>query len=110
MILNPDEVDRLNEDTLALVYAGIDEVNGQLKDRPEIEKKPDTRLLGGDRGLDSLTFVNLVVAIEDQVREKRGVSVLLVDEDNIASEEHPFRTVSSLAVYLERLLSRQQQA
>jgi acyl carrier protein len=100
----------LNEDMLALVYAGIDEVNGQLRDRPAIEKRPDTRLLGSDQGLDSLTFVNLVVAIEEQVRTKRGVSVLLVDEDSMGSQEHPFRTVNSLAAYLERLLSRQPQA
>jgi acyl carrier protein len=100
---------RLVEDALSLVYAAIDEVNEQSGDGVLIVKQPETRLLGSDQSVDSLTFVNLVVAIEEQIQQTRGVSVVLVDEDSMGMQEHPFRTVESLAKYVERVLSKQQQ-
>jgi D-alanine--poly(phosphoribitol) ligase subunit 2 len=93
----------LRQDTLELVYAAIDEVNSQTVDGA-IEKSPDTSLLGGDQGMDSLTFVNLIVALEEQIHSRTGKSVVLVDENSMSLQEHPFRTVASLADYVGRLL------
>jgi hypothetical protein len=50
--------------------------------------------------------VNLVVALEEQIQSKLGKSVVLVDEDNMAADEHPFRTIGTLAEYVERVLSK----
>jgi D-alanine--poly(phosphoribitol) ligase subunit 2 len=96
----------LGEDTLALVYAAIDEVNAQAVDGKLLEKSPDADLLGGERRVDSLTFVNLVDAIEEQIQDKTGKSVVLVDEDSMALQDQPFRTVGTLAQYVQRVVAR----
>ena len=98
----------MRQDILGLVYSAIDEVNAQSAAEVVIAKTPDTRLLGGDRGLDSLTFVNLVVALEEQIQNGLGQSVVLVDENSMALQEHPFRTVGTLADYVEKIVTKQQ--
>ena len=95
----------MNEEILQLVYAAIDEINEQSVDREPIRKAPETRLLGGLQGVDSLTFVNLVVAIEEQIQSNLGKTVVLVDEDSMGLEEHPFRTVGTMADYVNKRLS-----
>jgi len=96
----------LREGILALVYSAMDEIDPMTADGAPLGKYPDARLLGSDSGVDSLTFVNLVVALEEQIQKKLGKSVVLVDEDNMAAEEHPFRTIATLAEYVERVLSK----
>jgi acyl carrier protein len=97
----------LREDIVGLVYAAIDEVNAQSAEGVLVDKNVDARLLGSDKGVDSLTFVNLVVAIEEQIQNVLGKSVVLVDEDSMALQEHPFRTVGTLADYIEKVLAKQ---
>ncbi len=96
----------MREEILTLVYSAMDEVDPLGSDGNPIEKSTDARLLGGEKGVDSLTFVNLVVAIEEQIHKRFGKSVVLVDEDNIALQEHPFRTVGTMAEYVERVLDK----
>jgi acyl carrier protein len=97
----------LQQDILGLVYAAIDEVNAQSANGVDIVKAPEARLLG-DQGVDSLTFVNLVVAVEEQIQNGLGKSVVLVDEDSMSLQEHPFRTVGTLADYVAKVVARQQ--
>jgi len=94
-------------DTLTLVYAAIDEVNAQSGEGILIQKNPDASLLGGDKGVDSLTFVNLVVAIEEQIQKALHKSVVLVDEDSMTLQEHPFRTVGTMASYIGKVIGNQ---
>ena len=96
----------MREDILAMVYSAIDEIEPTTADGALLAKAPDARLLGSDSGVESLTFVNLIVALEEQIRRKLGKSVVLVDEDNMAAEEHPFRTIGTLTEYVERLLNK----
>jgi D-alanine--poly(phosphoribitol) ligase subunit 2 len=100
------EVSNLRDDILSLVYSAIDEVDPLTTEGKAIEKNPGARLLGGDNGVDSLTFVNLVVAIEEHVHRKFGKSVVLVDEENMGSEEHPFRTIGTMAEYVEKVIGK----
>ena len=95
----------MREDILAVVYAAIDEVEPQSAKGIPLEKTPDARLLG-DNGVDSLAFVNLVVAIEEQIHQVFGKSVVLIEEDNMALQEHPFRTIGTLVDYVERVVDK----
>ena len=88
---------------LQLVYAAIDDLNAQSAASVRLEKTPDARLLGSSDGVDSLAFVSLVVIIEEKIQSTLGKSVVLVDEDSIALSEHPFRTVGTLANYIETI-------
>jgi acyl carrier protein len=96
----------LRADILGWIYDAIDDVNAQSADDRSLEKTPETRLLGGENGIDSLTFVNLVVALEEQIQVQTGNSVVLVDENSMASQEHPFQTVGTLAEYVKRVLAK----
>lgn len=95
----------MREDSLQLVYAAIDELNAQSVDAVPLVKSPDTSLLGGDEGMDSLAFVNLIVALEEQIQMKTGQSVVLVDENSMSLQDQPFRTVGTLARYVDALLA-----
>ena len=91
---------------MRLVYAAIDEVNAQSVNGNPVEKSLDTALLGGDGGMDSLTFVNLIVALEEQIQSNLGRSVVLVDENSMSLQDQPFKTVGTLVQYVENLVSR----
>ena len=95
----------MQQDTLELVYAAIDEVNAQSNGEEVLRKAPDARLLGGENGVDSLTFVNLIVALEEQIQNRLGKLVVLVNEDSMAQRDHPFRTVGTLAKYAGEIVS-----
>ena len=97
----------MRADILALVYSAMDEVDPLTVNGAPLAKAPDARLLGSDSGIDSLTFVTLMVAVEEQIQKKLAKSVVLVDEGNMAAEKNPFRTVGSLAEYVEKLVSQE---
>jgi D-alanine--poly(phosphoribitol) ligase subunit 2 len=97
----------LNDEILRLIYAAIDDVNAQAIDGRVVEKHPETALLGGDQGIDSLTFVNLIVALEEQIQQALRKSVVLVDENSMSLQDQPFRTVGTLADYVEHVVARQ---
>ena len=96
----------MREDILALVYSAIDDIDAVNAEGAPLQKAPEARLLGSDSGVDSLTFVNLVVALEERIQKTLGKSVVLVDEDNMAAEEHPFRTVGTLSEYVDKVLNK----
>jgi acyl carrier protein len=90
---------------LEIVCAAIDEVNELDEDGPVIGKAEDTALFGADTGVDSLMLVNLFTAIEQQIEDATGQIVVIIDEDALADESHPFQTVGSLAQYIENIVN-----
>lgn len=86
------------------VYRAIDRVNEQLPKDCEIAKAPDTVLYSKSGKLDSLGFVNLVLATEESVEDSFGVVVSIADKVAVSQEENPFRTVESLVRYIGGLL------
>jgi acyl carrier protein len=54
-----------------------------------------------------LTFVNLIIALEEQIQRTLHTSVVLVNEESMTLANQPFRTVGALAEYVERLLAAQ---
>jgi D-alanine--poly(phosphoribitol) ligase subunit 2 len=97
----------MRDDILAIIYAAIDELNGQSIKGLKIQKTVETQLFEKGSGLDSLAFVNLIVAVEGQLETSLGLSVVLVNEDSMSLQENPFRTVGSLANYVEAVVAKQ---
>jgi acyl carrier protein len=64
----------------------------------------DTRLFGGDSPLDSTALVSLIIEVEQQVNETYGVDTVIADDRAMSQAHSPFRTVGSLADYIETLL------
>lgn len=87
-----------------MIFNAIDIVNEQIIDGSKIEKSNETVLLGDASTVDSLSLVNLIVAIEDAVSRNVGHPVSLVDEDLLSSGDQPLRTVGSLASFIENKL------
>ncbi len=73
----------------------------------EKPKKIDkhTPVYGSNGYLDSLGLVNLVVALEEKVKETFNVSISLATEKAMSRTRSPFRDVKSLSLYLDELLS-----
>lgn len=59
----------------------------------------DTALFGPEGFLDSMALVTLVVALEQGIEEKFGVSVQLADAHALSQEHSPYSTISALAKY-----------
>ena len=63
-----------------------------------------TPLLGAGRVVDSIGLVTLVVDVENRVADQLGRSVSLMDDRAMSQSKSPFRSVGSLAEYLQTLL------
>lgn len=87
-----------------LIYEAIEEVNSQENDPSKvIAKSLETVLVGPDGSLDSLGLVNFIVALEGIISDEINTDITLVDERAMMLENSPFRTVNSLAEYVESL-------
>jgi acyl carrier protein len=82
-----------HEQVRQILYRAIDEVNA-LGGAP-IEKSPDTVLVGDAGRLDSFSFVNFVMAVEQNTeRAFPGRSFSLIDA--ISAREEPDLTIEAL--------------
>ena len=87
---------------LATIGAEADELGyGHLR-------QPDagTPLYGGEAGIDSLSLVRLIVALETAAHRRFGRRVTLADERAMSLRNSPFRTAGSLARLLTERLER----
>jgi hypothetical protein len=70
----------------------------------------ETRLFGGDSPLDSASLVSLVVEVEQQVNDQLGISILIADDRAMSQTRSPFRTIGSLAEYVQSLVAETREA
>ena len=61
-------------------------------------------IYGDNSQLDSLALVSLIVAVEQNIEDEFGISITLADERAMSQENSPFRSVRSLADYVEAIL------
>ncbi len=90
---------------LELIYNSIDEMNLDIEESQQVKKTEETQIFGTGDSLDSLQLVNLITIIEQKIEEETGEFVSLADERAMSMEESPFKTVSSLKVYIETLIN-----
>lgn len=92
-----------NGKIIQVIFSAIDEINQQLPKEQRLEKSIDAVLFGRSGKLDSLGLVNLIVATEQKIEEKFGVTMNLADERTMALENSPFETVRTLADHISLL-------
>lgn len=68
------------------------------------EPGPDTPLYGGESGIDSLSLVRLIVAVEAAAAARFGRRVALADERAMSMRSSPFRNAGTLAALLAQRL------
>jgi len=84
---------------MAAIFDAFDEVNQLQPDDRKLEKSKDATVLSQ---LNSLGMVNLIVAIENRIKDEFGVAISLTDEKALLA--NPFQTAASLADYITSLL------
>lgn len=92
------------EKILKSIYEAVDEVNDQLSEDQQLEKSPDTVLLGESGKLESIDLVNILVATEENLEEAFGVPISITDERAVSEKNSPFTTIGSLCDFISNLL------
>lgn len=87
-----------------ILFDVIEEINEQLPPHQKIKADRSTQLFGKDGVLDSLTFVKLIVAAEQEVQDKLNIAVTIADERAMSQKNSPFKSVESLARYIVLLV------
>jgi len=90
------------KEIIELIFKSIAEINQQ--NDIEIIISENTKLYGRDSELDSIGLVNLITTIEEKIEEITGKYITIADERAFSQESSPFKTVNSLANYIEKLL------
>jgi D-alanine--poly(phosphoribitol) ligase subunit 2 len=88
----------------ALVLEAAAELNDGLAQRVPTELGAEAPLFGADGVLDSMGLVQLVLALEDLADERFGIAVSLADRRAVSQTSSPFRTIGTLAAFLEMRL------
>ncbi len=89
------------------IFKAVNEINKRLSKKQQLIKSISTILSGSDDKLDSLGLVNLIVAIEQNIEDEFEVSITIADERAMSQKHSPFKTVGSLADYIEMLLNEE---
>lgn len=87
-------------EVLALVLATIGAEADDLGYEHLRQPQADTPLYGGESGIDSLSLVRLIVAVEAATLQRFGRPVTLADERAMSLRNSPFRTAGTLATLL----------
>ena len=94
MILDQSQIQRV-------IDCAVDRVNEVLLDANAVQKDRATVLVGPGAILDSMGFVNFVVAVEDELGEAFGLEVNLVEEINLLEETRPGpKTIGEIIEFL----------
>ena len=88
-----------------LIYPAVEEIRPTVKDQVQFTKSPDTVLYGSEGSLDSLGLVNFIVVVEELLSSSTGKDIRLVSEKAMSRKYSPFRTLSTLAEYIEELIN-----
>ena len=89
---------------LDLIYSSIDNINELLSDDMKLSKDRKTPLYGEQGSLDSISLINLIVAVEESIEEELGESITLANEKAMSLEQSPFRNVGPLCDYIISIL------
>ena len=87
-----------------IVYVAIDEINEDWDEKEFLPKSLDAVLAGESALLNSLQIVTLMAQIEENIEEKYGESLSLLEAMSDILEQHPSITVSLLLTHIAVLL------
>ena len=86
------------------IYKSIDEVNSQMSKDEQLIKSPYTVLYGESSSLDSIGLINIIVTVEQNIEDDFEKSITLADQKAMSQKQSPFKTVESLAKYIQILI------
>ena len=72
------------------VFKAIDKYNAGVDKEKHLEKSEKTELFGQDSKLDSLGFVALIVALEEEISEEFNVKINLAEDPSFLDSENNY--------------------
>ena len=88
------------------MFAAVDDVNKLLPEEQQLQKSLDIVLYGTSGQLDSLAFVNFILAVEQRIQEEFGCGITLTNGEAMSQENGPMGTIATLADYISLLLEK----
>ena len=92
------------EQLVEIIVSSLGEILADQGEDGIGELDESTYLIGPRSIVDSLSLVSLIVDVEQRLREEQGVSLSIADERAMSQEHSPFRSVGTLAGYVEQLV------
>jgi acyl carrier protein len=86
------------------ILSAIEMANHGRESDAQIPVKEDTLLYGEKGHLDSMGLVSFLIDIEESLMDK-DIQINLSDEKAMSQSRSPFRSVSTLADYIESLVN-----
>jgi len=83
-----------------MLFSVLDELNQLLPSEEHLEKDLKTPLAGDSGSLDSAGLINLIVLTEQKASEELGRPILLTDDRTMSRVNEVFRTLETLADYI----------
>jgi len=95
----------INEQILKSIYDVVDQVNKVLSSDMRLEKSPKTVLIGQSSKLDSLGYINFIIAAESQISETFNTIIDLTNQD-IALQDDSL-SIAALVEYISSHLANE---
>jgi acyl carrier protein len=95
----------MHQEITRMLFGVIDELNQLRPTEEHLEKNLETPLAGDSGRLDSAGLINLIVVTEQKTAEELGVPILLTDDRTLSRVKEVFRTLGTLADYIQLLLN-----
>lgn len=70
-----------------------------------LQKTAEQQLFGKGAPLDSVALVTFIVSVEQRIEDTAGVALSLADERAMSRSKSPFRTLGTLAEYIDERLA-----
>ena len=87
-----------NGEIKEIIYSVVDEYF--VENKIENKATGETVLFGSESVLDSLDFVNLIVEIENKLKD-HDYDIIIASEKAMSRKNSPFRTINTLAEFIE---------
>jgi acyl carrier protein len=91
----------MRDDVSSIIFDAIAEYNRTAPADKQLEQVEETILFGERGRLDSLGLVSFLLGLEERLQVAYGRPFPLTDERAMSQEHSPFRTVKTLASYVE---------
>jgi hypothetical protein len=93
------------DDLVSLIITTLQGVDGGQELILPASLDSATPLFGRGGALDSLGLVTLIIAVEQAIEDRYGVSLCLADEKAMSQQYSPYRNIGSLAEYASRVIN-----
>ena len=95
----------MRERILEIITRVIGEINDEMGYDNLNNASESTVIFDGDNGIDSLSLVLLVSTVEAEINKEFSANILIASEKAMSMRSSPFRTVDSLATFIQAELT-----